>query len=514
MEEHSNSKRRYQPSLLNLLKNLPIIILILFFISFFSILRIFVPSSYESSTDVDQAISILLTVLFGLGFCAVVIALDYLTLKNTWVEIGEEGLVIQCGIIAKKRSLLLYSDIQDVVESQGIIERIIGLKRLKIVTMSQLSAYAGNLPSFDHKTADIIKETVLRRIRFSKSYKGQHPEIEHLTHSESLELAEKMQPNIFPIQLRKGVLSALIFCFIIIFLIVVAAMFFKPEFSTLWITLGGMILISILLPFVINPTIRLLGTTYFLGKTRLEIQYKLFALEKVSIPYEKIQDIVVSIGVFERPFGIANLHVETGAVETYEKGEQPRAVMNRIPALLLDHALQLRDIIFKHVGFSTKEITPTLISKHPLEKSKPLKKTLKSTCYLAIAYLVICIICLIMAPQWFMQALLYGFLILIFLTIATYIHEIYYLRSYYYNFTEDCLLICKGVFNVKEITIPFERIQNVFVDQDIFDRIFGLWDVHVSTVAPQSIIEGHIDGLNEQNAKALKEMLLSRIKKK
>ncbi|MEM4663188.1 MAG: PH domain-containing protein [Candidatus Diapherotrites archaeon] len=505
MEEHSNSKRRYQPPLLNLLKNIPVITVILLFL-FISTTP---TADYQIRMSVTNVTLVVVTLLVLI--CVGILALDYLTLKNTWVEIGEEGLVIQCGIIAKKRSLLPYSDIQDVVESQGIIERIIGLKRLKIVTMSQLSAGASRLPSFDLKTAEVIKENVLRRIHLSKSSKSHQMETGQLRPSEALESTEMMQQNIFPIQFWKGVLSMLLLGFIITVLVLIASIFFKPEDGIFSVMLWIIILNSTL---VIWPTIRLAFTTYFLGRTRLEIQYKFLGLDRVSIPYENIQDVVVSTSVFERSFGIANLHVETGAVETYEKGEQPRAVMNRIPALLLDHALHLRDMIFKQMGFSTKEITPTLISKHPLEKSKPLKKTVNLAFYLVIAYLIIFLSCLFMVPQWSMQVFAYGIVILLLLTIANYIHEIYYLKSYYYNFTEDCLLICKGVFNVKEITIPFDRIQNVFVDQDIFDRIFSLWDVHVSTVAPQSIIEGHIDGLNEQNAKALKEMLLSRIKKK
>ena len=85
-------------------------------------------------------------------------------------------------------------------------------------------------------------------------------------------------------------------------------------------------------------------------------------------------------------------------------------------------------------------------------------------------------------------------------------------RSYYYNFTSDMLIIRKGVISIKEICLPFDKIQNVFVDQDIFDRLFGLFDVHVSTVSENSAMEAHIDGLSMENANHLKEVLLTKIK--
>lgn len=76
----------------------------------------------------------------------------------------------------------------------------------------------------------------------------------------------------------------------------------------------------------------------------------------------------------------------------------------------------------------------------------------------------------------------------------------------------DYLVIKKGPITPKEITIPWERIQDVYVDQDIFDRIFGLYDVHLSTATFTSGMQAHIDGVEKEAADGLREELLEKIK--
>ena len=73
------------------------------------------------------------------------------------------------------------------------------------------------------------------------------------------------------------------------------------------------------------------------------------------------------------------------------------------------------------------------------------------------------------------------------------------------------LIIKKGIFSRNEITLPINRLQDVYVDQDILDRIFGLYDVHVSSATVISGNLSHIDGLNKENSDAVKNLILSGI---
>ena len=86
-----------------------------------------------------------------------------------------------------------------------------------------------------------------------------------------------------------------------------------------------------------------------------------------------------------------------------------------------------------------------------------------------------------------------------------------YIKKYYYTAEEYFITIRKGVFTTAEIHIQREKIQDVYVDQDIVDRIMGLYDVHVASTTSASSIEAHIDGLDKQSAEGLKQYLLDKI---
>ena len=98
--------------------------------------------------------------------------------------------------------------------------------------------------------------------------------------------------------------------------------------------------------------------------------------------------------------------------------------------------------------------------------------------------------------------------------IFTYFYEVWYFQTYYYEISEDFIVIRKGVFSTREVTIPFDRIQDVYVDQDILDRMFGLYDVHISSATISSGWLAHIDGVEQTSASGLKEIILQKLQRK
>lgn len=93
-----------------------------------------------------------------------------------------------------------------------------------------------------------------------------------------------------------------------------------------------------------------------------------------------------------------------------------------------------------------------------------------------------------------------------------YLH--YYIAWYYYHANDSFITIKKGVFMPAEINVQYLKIQDVNVDQDLLDRILGIYDVHLASATFQSGIEAHIDGVGLEQAKALKEFLLGKISNK
>lgn len=164
--------------------------------------------------------------------------------------------------------------------------------------------------------------------------------------------------------------------------------------------------------------------------------------------------------------------------------------------------------------------------KYPLSPKKIAKKTLTST----IGWSIFLVFMLLMFggigigiaadshqdPSTifgFIISFLFGFVfLLVVIALLSYLYQRWYFAVYFYNIVDDYIVIKKGPIAPKEITIPWERIQDVYVDQDIFDRMFGLYDVHLSTATFTSGMQAHIDGLEQEAANGLREVLLGKIK--
>jgi membrane protein YdbS with pleckstrin-like domain len=137
----------------------------------------------------------------------------------------------------------------------------------------------------------------------------------------------------------------------------------------------------------------------------------------------------------------------------------------------------------------------------PLSYKKIIKKTMASTIMMAILLLVVwgsLVFTLGSIGQeivsWAGKTAfgIFGLLFLVFL--LTYFYQRWYFAVYFYDLTPDFVQIRKGPITPREITIPYERIQDIYVDQDLLDRIFGLYDVHLSSATFSSGMEAHIDG--------------------
>lgn len=155
--------------------------------------------------------------------------------------------------------------------------------------------------------------------------------------------------------------------------------------------------------------------------------------------------------------------------------------------------------------------------KYPLSTKKILKKT--------IGYSLIWILVLsfVMVPaSIFLSEATDSFVLPVLVYIAvmgltillTYLYELWYFKVYFYDLTSDFIVIRKGPITPREITIPYERVQDVYVDQDIIDRFFGLYDVHLSSATISSGMAAHIDGVVKNNADGLRNELLQTVSAK
>ena len=91
------------------------------------------------------------------------------------------------------------------------------------------------------------------------------------------------------------------------------------------------------------------------------------------------------------------------------------------------------------------------------------------------------------------------------------IYQFLYWRRYHYDMDEKNIVIRKGVIAQKEITLPFSRMTDVYVQQDAFDAVLGLYDVHFSTPTQEPGQFAHIDGVSRIGAQQLRQMVLKQV---
>ncbi|HAV42814.1 TPA: hypothetical protein DCX15_02195 [bacterium] len=153
----------------------------------------------------------------------------------------------------------------------------------------------------------------------------------------------------------------------------------------------------------------------------------------------------------------------------------------------------------------------------PLSKKKPLKKTIPtiiSSITFFIMILIVGLVSRLFLPEHsgiISLGIISMAVILLIYSLLTYQYQIWYFQVYFYDLTDDFIIIRKGVFTPREITIPYERVQDVYVDQDLWDRLFGLYDVHLSTATISSGLAAHIDGVEKMAADGLREKILKRV---
>src|SRR3989338_11161169 len=156
---------------------------------------------------------------------------------------------------------------------------------------------------------------------------------------------------------------------------------------------------------------------------------------------------------------------------------------------------------------------------YPLSKKKILKKTLVHTIVWIVTITIISstVIFFLMKAsdgQYVVSTFLLSLFLIIVVVLPTYLYQVWYFNVYFYDLTPDFIVIKKGPITPREITIPYERIQDIYVDQDLLDRIFGLYDVHLSSATISSGIEAHIDGVEKESADGLRKTILEKISEK
>lgn len=99
---------------------------------------------------------------------------------------------------------------------------------------------------------------------------------------------------------------------------------------------------------------------------------------------------------------------------------------------------------------------------------------------------------------------------IIFLVILQFVYSYLSYLKYQFQIKKNAFILQKGVIKRSTVEIPFHRIQNINLQQSIFQQLFGVVGFQIET-AGEKISEIKIKALSSSTAKALKEALLEEL---
>ncbi|MBS3068004.1 PH domain-containing protein [Candidatus Micrarchaeota archaeon] len=433
-----------------------------------------------------------------------------ITYYFTYYEIRDNGVFIRKGLIFRSQSLFLYTQIQDVEEFKGVLDRVFAIGNLRIVTMSGASTIQGVVSGLEREEAIKFKELVVANIN-----KTAKKEVLPTVAGPAVQVSQAdFKANPYAIQINRGTIYSTLGIFLIslfVFIMIILFTGFHPVYLLFFLIIN--------LGFVFFSYLMIMPYKYSISKDWLQLRYK-FLVEQVSnYRFDRIQNVIIKEPWTYRLGGLASVLIETGEKPVYSSRDNSSTgrFATMIPALNVEDAHKLKNEILEKMGLPKDEKYTNLRSQFPLDRQKPLKKTVSFTFYfvLVAAGLAFALFNFIPGIKVLgLQTVLFAALgVIVVSIILKYIYEVYYFDNYSYKTTQRLLSIKKGVLEHTEVFLPYSRVQNIFVDMDIFDRIFDLRDTHLSTIGYSTVAHAHIDGVDPENAEKLKNALLEMMKK-
>jgi uncharacterized membrane protein YdbT with pleckstrin-like domain len=103
--------------------------------------------------------------------------------------------------------------------------------------------------------------------------------------------------------------------------------------------------------------------------------------------------------------------------------------------------------------------------------------------------------------------------LLLTLVLSKMLYHTLHFSFYFYDLRDGTFIVRKGVIAKREAILPLSRITDVWVDRDISDVLFGLYDVHISTPTIESGVFAHVSGVDRRGAAKLRRLLIDQMGK-
>ncbi len=328
------------------------------------------------------------------------------------------------------------------------------------------------------------------------------------------EVRYKLHPISALINFLKG-LKELIFPFVIIFGANlfreggIAAMFTQGWRGLLPLIIGAFVLLFVLIAGIIKWK----RFVYWFEDGELRVEYGLFVKKKRYIPFERIQSLNYTEGIFHRPLGLVKVKVETAGTGKLGQSEAELTAIYRAEADRIEQEMHLakRGHAGKHAAAETGRVYGPVLAAEPIETPEPQAKarvlyrmSMKELLMLATTSggigVVISGVALFLSQfaelipydaiyEEVMLFMRFGYLVVVLTVFAAlllaWVISVGMTLIAYHQFTiqvdDERIYITRGLLEKKKVSVPFKRVQGIKMTQNPLRQLFGYMAVTVES---------------------------------
>lgn len=315
----------------------------------------------------------------------------------------------------------------------------------------------------------------------------------------------KLHPISAFLNFIKG-LKELILPFIIIFGVNVfrdggiSSMFNQGWQGLIPVLIGSVVLIFLL----VGGIVKWKRFVYWFEDGELRIEYGLFVKKKRYIPFERIQSLNYTEGIFHRPFGLVKVKVETAGSGKVGQAEAELTAISREDADRIENEMekakqQLTEEVFSEMGPAEYVEAPAKKVTTALYRMSMKELMILATTSGGIGVVISAVAIFLSQFSEFipydaiyeevMLFLRFGVLIvaltLFFVLLIAWIISVIMTIVANYQFSlqrdEDHIYITRGLLEKKKVSVPLKRVQGIKVSQNPLRELFGYATVVVES---------------------------------
>ena len=284
----------------------------------------------------------------------------------------------------------------------------------------------------------------------------------------------------------------------------ISAMFNQGWQGLIPVIIGSVVLVFVLVAGIIKWK----RFVYWFEDGELRIEYGLFVKKKRYIPFDRIQSLNYTEGIFHRPLGLVKVKVETAGSGKAGQAEAELTAISREDADRIEQKMEEAKRGIWSEAAAERDADADAIAEPVVEEKKPAKTlyrmTMKELLVLATTSGGIGVV--LSAAAVFLSQfselipydaiyeevvlfLRFGYLIValtifIALLIAWMISVILAIFANY-QFTiqtdEDHIYLTRGLLEKKKVSVPFKRVQGIKISQNPLRELFGYATVTVES---------------------------------